>query len=331
MMVWLDPEGMPAGFYHETAPPDVKDLFITRLEELFNRPDRITAMSLIRGDGPPIGKMLAPGMQERFEQEEIFQYLCRPLNHRYLLDMAVRDRAGFFSYACPGRPFDHASVIALTPALPLLAETLEQSDRPLRWHSVGSGIAHMMVSADGRVLHAIDAEAEVLLRNSHLLRQNVSMIDQPRAAPGFALPIAQQLAGRQTLETDLAVPDGRLVCRARRSRLFDGAGQAIGEGLLIALDVQFAESVALIEHLFEYDLTGLQQAIVLDALQGISRSDCRRRNGLGEEALKKHLQVIYRKTGTDSWDALGDLRPQIVSAHAAQIEFRWTSDMRGMY
>ncbi|WP_425230845.1 hypothetical protein [Sphingomonas sp.] len=38
---WVDAQGLPAGFYCDTAPADLKNLFIVGFAELFDRSDEV--------------------------------------------------------------------------------------------------------------------------------------------------------------------------------------------------------------------------------------------------------------------------------------------------
>ncbi|MEQ1537411.1 MAG: hypothetical protein ABL928_00660 [Sphingorhabdus sp.] len=327
LLVWIGLDGLPAGFYHESAPPEIKDLFVSRFEELFDAGEEISAFGLINGAGPAIGKMLGPGMQDAFARGNIHRHLCVPLGHHYLFDMVVPGRAAYFAFNAPGRPFDQGHAKALEPVLPLMAAALESSDRPAQWCSLGKGGAHLVASLDGRQLLVIDEEAERLLCGSHLLRQNLGMLTRPRAAPGFVTMLAAS-AGQGIAEIGLPVPDGRLLCKVRRTRLLPSGTSQGDEALMIGLDLQFVESVAVIDCLFEKALTGLQREIALYAIEGGNRSECQVKFGVGAEALKKHLQVIYRECQVDSWNGLGALYVEIIKNHALNAEARWSEALQ---
>jgi DNA-binding CsgD family transcriptional regulator len=92
-----------------------------------------------------------------------------------------------------------------------------------------------------------------------------------------------------------------------------------GEALMVNVDLQFAENIAVIEYLFAKALTGMQREIAFLAVLGHPRSQCGERLGVGAPALKKHLQAIFRQTMVDGWNGLSGLRPEIVADHAARI------------
>ncbi len=155
---------------------------------------------------------------------------------------------------------------------------------------------------------AIDAEAERILMLSHLLRQNLSLLEQPRRAPGFVALLAAQLAAGETAELTLPVPNGRLVCRAGRTRMLHSPDSS-PDSIFISLDLEVAQEVAKIRYLMELDLTPLQRDVAAFALLGGERQDCIEALGVGPEALKKHLRAVFEATGTSRWKDLHALPP----------------------
>ncbi|MDE2436849.1 MAG: hypothetical protein KGM49_11375 [Sphingomonadales bacterium] len=323
LLIWIGDDGQPSGFYHETAPPELKDLFVTRFDDLFNDGEEISAHGLVCGEGPEIGKMLAPGMQETFERGNIYHHLCVPINHRYMLDMSSRGKGAFFAFNAPNRPFTQLHAEALAPVAPLMAIALDERSDSSQWCRLGTSSAHLVASLDGHELLAIDEEAERLLCNSHLLRQNLPMLAQPRTAPGFVMILASLIGQLQPAEMSMPVPDGRLHCSAKRMHVLPGDGRDRQEVLMVDLELQFAKEVALIEFLFGRSLTALQRKIAYDALLGHSRTDCRERLGLSAESFKKHLRTNFLEHGVDNWEALSRLSATIVADHAAAIVRRW--------
>jgi hypothetical protein len=312
LLVWTGPGGTRPGFCHETAPAEVKD----RFDELFDHSEAVRATSLMNGEGPAIGKMLSHGMQDAFERGTVYRELCLPLNHRYVLDMVVPGQAAYFALNRAGRPFDRHHAKELEPVWPLMLAALDQGSEPILWRSFGLGGAHLIASMDGREMLAIDDEAERILSNDHLLPRHVDKLALPRSAPGFVGLIAASLANRASVELAIPVSDGRLLCKARRTNLLTADGIGSREAVMVGIDQQFSEDVAVIDYLFERPLTGLQRDIAFHAVQGRPRSDCAARFGVSTEALKKHLQVIYRETRVNGWEELGKLKANIATVRA---------------
>lgn len=304
MIMWFTEEGDPLGFFHETAPAELKDHFVENLDALFDETDEVSARFLVAPEGPLIGKMLDPVLQARFHRGNIYHHLCVPLGHHHLLDMRAHvpgiGLAGFFAWNPPERPFTEAHVAQLEAVQPLMQQSLNALAAQARWRSVAEGTPHLITSMSGRDLLAIDPEAERVLRSTHLLQQNVSLVRETRDAPKFVSMLAAMLDGQESAELALPISNGRLVCRATRTRMLHRSGQA-SERLFVSLDPQIADEVAHVEFVMSLRLTALQREILYFALQGGERSDCQTRFGVSPEALKKHLRAIYSATGATNW------------------------------
>lgn len=307
---WLDRYGAPAGFFHDCAPPELKDLFVTRFDELFGVPGEFNMVTFTEIVGPPIGRMLTPEIHALFRASNVYRHLCVPLGHHHGLEMRI-EHAG----RCVGvlvlwngedRPFAAADVAAAEPMRRLLERAL-QTERPdVTWRSQASRTAHYITDVTGEHLLAINPEAETMLNRAHLLRQNVPMAGALRAAPAFSRQLAAMLAGGAPAEMPLPVIGGRLVVRASLSRRIVEGG-ADEPQMFVSVDLEAAADVLAVERLSALPLTLLQKQIALFAAQGGLRADCEARFGVSQEALKKHLRTIYDATGAASWL---DLREQ---------------------
>jgi DNA-binding CsgD family transcriptional regulator len=147
----------------------------------------------------------------------------------------------------------------------------------------------------------------------------LSLLKQPRDAPGFVNLLAASLGDRISSEMSIPVPDGRLYCTVRRTQLLEQGNSGDSGALMVNVDLQFAETIAVIEFLFAKALTAKQREIAFHAVLGYPRFGCGERLGVGAQALKKHLQAIYRQTKVDGWNGLAELRSGIVANHAARI------------
>ncbi len=314
-LFWLDEAGNPTGFFHDCAPAEIKDLFVTQFERLFSGPDQVNMVTLAATDGPSIGRALDPAFMDRFWAGNVYRHLCVPLDHRHLLDIRIEvdgaGRAVFCAWNPPGRPFTHANAEALVPVQRLMRRAVADQRAGVRWRSLGSGAAHLITDPSGTRLVAINDEAEAILKAGHLLRQHVSMTGAMEVAPGFATLLAHALASGAPATACIAVPDGRIVATASKTRRVE-----LGEDLMfVALDLQVAVDVLVVDYLMALALTPLQKRIALFAARGGSRLDCGAAFDVGPEALKKHLRAIFDATGAARWTGLAALADAVSCDH----------------
>jgi hypothetical protein len=307
---WLSDHDEPVGFYHDCAPAEIKDLFVTRFDDAFFASEPVNIAMIASQDGPSVGKMLDPAMQRAFAGGNIHRLLCVPLGHDLFLDMSAfvpgSGKAAFCGWYPTGWALSHSDAGALLAVQPLMEHALASPPHGANWRSIGTGSPHIIVSEDGGELLAIDAEAERILMSSQLLRQNLSPIDQPRQAPGFVAQMVGQLAVGETAKLHLPVPDGRLVCRASRTRLLNPTGNG-SNSIFVSLSLEIADEVAKVGYLMALELTPLQRDIAAFALLGGERQDCMEALRVGSEALKKHLRAVFEVTGTARWSDLQSL------------------------
>ncbi len=195
---------------------------------------------------------------------------------------------------------------ALEAVQPLMQHALAAGSHGAKWRPIAPGSPHLIASEDGRELLAIDAEAERILMSSHLLRQNLSLTAQPRQAPGFVALLVGQLAASETAELRLPVPDGRLVCRASRTRILNPV-EGRSNSIFVSLSLEIAEEAAKVRYLMSFDLTPLQRDVAAIAFHGGERKDCAEALQVSPEALKKHLRAVFDATGTSRWNDLQNL------------------------
>lgn len=306
---WLDRYGAPAGFFHDCAPAELKDLFVTRFDELFSLPGEFNMVTFTGSVGPPIGRMLTPEIHAQFRASNVYRHLCVPLGHHYGLEMRIEHRGRgvgvLVLWNGDGRPFTPADVAAAEPLHRLLERALDAERADVVWRSQGSRTAHYITDVSGQHLLAINPEAEAMLNHAHLLGQNVPMARSPRTAPAFSRQLAAMLAQGAPAELRLPVIDGRLVVRASPSRRIAPEGEDELQ-MFVSVDREAAVDVLAVEALAALPLTFLQKEIALFAAQGGLRADCEARFGVSQEALKKHLGAIYDITGVASWAGLRD-------------------------
>lgn len=316
---WLDAEGRPAGFFHDTAPAALKDLFITRFEELFDGPDEVNMMTLLQSRGPSIGQYLKPVESERFHRSNIRRYLCEPLGHHHPLDIRIdiddAGRALCVSWRKEEQPFSRDDILRARPVQAALEGVILHEEANARWVSVAGGSGELVTDAAGERLLAIDAAADRLLMNSHLLNQRVSMTEPPQVPPAFALLLAAGVAKRGEAEMALAVPAGRLVARARLART-PGHRDAM---LLISLRLEIAYDVLCVQYLLEARLTPMERRVALYGMQGGKRGACIAAMSTTPEAMKKHCAAIFARLNISAWGELEDLGQRLAAAHTCSF------------
>ena len=309
-LFWLSDRDEPVGFYHDCAPAEIKDLFVTRFDDAFFASEPVNIAMIASQDGPSVGKMLDPAMQRAFAGGNIHRLLCVPLGHDLFLDMSAAapgcGKVAFCGWYPHGRALSHRDALALEAIQPLMQHALASGSHGAKWRSIAPGSPHLIASGDGSELLAIDAEAERILMSSHLLRQNLSLIAQPRQAPGFVGLLVGQLTTGETAELHFPVPDGRLVCRASRTRMLNPAADG-SSSIFVSLSIEIAEEAAKVRYLMSLDLTPLQRDVAAFALLGGERQDCMEALGVGSEALKKHMRAVFAATGTVRWSDLKNL------------------------
>jgi hypothetical protein len=303
---WREGNGRPAGFFHDCAPAELKDQFVTRFDELFSAPGEFNMVTFIENTGESIGRMLTTEIRDKFLSSNVYKYLCVPLDHHHCLDMRLdhegRGMALVVLWNGKGQPFGQNDVLSLRQPQALLEQAIRTQHPEVAWRSQGSRTAHFITDLSGTALLAIDPEAESLLSRTHFLRQNVSVAGDVRVAPLFAVNLAAMLNCGVPAELSLPAANGRLVVRGVRSRCIDGDRQM---QMLVSVDFEMAANVLVVDRLFGLSLTMLQKQIVLFAVQGGVRADCEDRFNVSQESLKKNLRAIYKATGTVNW---ADLR-----------------------
>lgn len=307
---WLDRYGAPAGFFHDCAPAEHKDLFVTRFDELFGAPGEFNMITFTEIVGPPIGRMLTPEVHALFRASNVYRHLCAPLGHHHGLEMRLeREGRGvgvLVLWNDDARPFTHSDVTVAEP-LRILLERALQAERPdVVWRSQGTRTAHYITDASGEHLLAINPEAEGLLSRAHLLGQNVPMAGSLRTAPAFSRQLAAMLAKGALAELPLPMIGGRLMVRASASRRIVEGGHD-EQQMFVSVEREAAVDVLAVEWLSALPLTFLQKQIALFGAQGGPRADCEARFGVSQEALKKHLRTIYEVAGVVNWLGLHDV------------------------
>ena len=306
---WVDGQGIPAGFFHDCAPVELKDFYVKQYDELFGLPGQITMLTFIDGQGRAIGTALDDGFMDRWLDGNIHRYLCEPLGHHHFLDMRLNregsGRAAWFAWNPESRPFTQIDVARLETVQHVVERALVVDEATVRWHAVGEGNGHFLTDLSGEKLIAIHPEAEAFLKEAHLLKQNVPMTGDLVEAPLFAAMLAVQLRRQSSAHFNLPIANGRLVARASLTRLVQPGNEH--DLIYVALGREAAVAALAVERVMALALTPLQREIALFAMTGGKRDQCEAEFGVSSEALKKHVRAIYSVTGTATWRELATL------------------------
>jgi len=321
-LFWLDAAGNPAGFFHDCAPAELKDIFITRFEELFSGLDEPNMVSLTQVVEPSIGRALTDGYMDSFWSGNVHAYLCKPLGHHYFFDMRIdvqgTGRAVFCFWNGPQRPFTQADADSLLPVQLIVQRAAASHGDAAKWQAMSNGTAHLVTDIAASRMHTINAEAESLLMASHLLQQRITMTQPPRIVPGFITQLADMLAIMPNPVMCVPVTTGRIVARASKTRSLSG-GDGEEAMMFVSLELEAAVDVMLVEHIMALPLTSFQREVALYAMQGGLRSECETEFGVSAEALKKHLRAIFAATGATKWTDFEAIAKDVVQKYVSAI------------
>lgn len=306
---WLGNQGEAAGFYHDSAPVEMKDFFVSNFDALFSSPAEANMVGLIMAKGPPIGSYVDQADLQRLHASNVGKYLAGPLGHHFLLDVRIdldgQGRALLCLWNGQDRPFSPRDLAAMEPVRSQLCLAARPRAGNLHWRSADSRTRHLITDLTGERLFSIDPECEKVLLAGHLLGQSIPMAREMREAPGFCRQLAAMLARGEEARLHVPVANGRLELTATTGQLRRPGDT--GSYLFIAVDSQISLEVHAVEWLSSLPLTFLQKQIALHAMQGGKRADCEDRFGVSTEALKKHLRMVYDRTGTSSWLELREM------------------------
>ncbi|MFM5907511.1 MAG: helix-turn-helix transcriptional regulator [Novosphingobium sp.] len=316
---WLDDKGQPGGFYHDTAPAELKDLFVTRFDDLFSSPDEINMVKLIAATGPSMGQYIDGEGRAAFRECNVYRYLAAPLGQHYFFEMRIDAGGKGVALMCLWngieKPFDRKLADRLEPAQAMLQRAAARRDGAVRWQASGAGPAQLATDMAGEKLYYIDETAEHLLLSAHLLRQNLPMVGELNDAPLFCRQLAGMVdAGSgNTATLHLPVFEGRLTATAKRARRV-AAENGDEWQMFVSIEQESPLEVRAVQRAAAYPLTLLQKEVLLFGMSGGSRTECAQHFGLGAEALKKHVRAILAATGCERWQDL----PELAGAEASR-------------
>jgi len=301
-LFWLDEQGMPAGLFHENAADSALDLFVNEYDRLFTGPSEMNVSQVAAMSGQPVGKLMNPGRD--YLRSNTLNLLVRPSGHFHTLDLRVdvasRPRAVVLLFREQQRPFADSDAFFVTQALPYLRRAIEchSTEGPLERMELSG---HMLVDRSGTKLLAMSDEASILLKACTIVGQNVRLTGPTILPPRFAEDLCRRLETSAFAQELIDIPLGRIRVSARQMR---APFAEVDRQVLLSFEMERPRRLKIIENILDLPLSPLQRSIALVAATGGSRADCLSSTGVGREALKKHLAIIYRASDVSSWEEL---------------------------
>ena len=332
---WFDERGVPAGFFHDSAPVATQELFLNNYQELFVGPHELTLFWLVNNKGSAVGNML--NVDTAFFKSNTYNLLFKPCGHHFGLDLRVDlngvTRLVIELFRTKDQPFleaDARRLHGLTPALQLAvvktagAEVKGEGEgRAARPAHGADDTGHLLVSADGDRINMINESAIRLLRLARLFDQGVGLIGQMTTPPNFITQLCLALkagatgagagAAAAVVRSSVDVVGGTLAMSASWIKPTVHAvtqGAAFGQtpsgidNILVTVEFRKPAVLNMVRNITLLGLSPLQSRIAMFAAGGGSRADCAGQHQVSKEALKKHLREIYAASACADWQEL---------------------------
>lgn len=298
-LFWLNEEGMPAGFFHENSPPEVQELFLNEFDRLFVGGAEVNVNTLARSGPKFTGQLL--DVDRSYFLSNSFNLLVRPSGHFHTLDLRVdargKPRAVLLLFRAERNPFSAADADRLSLVRSYLARAIGESAGAYRaLQTLLKG--HLVLRGERGSIEMASGEADAILRACTLVGQGVSLRNAS-AAPDFLVSLHRSPA-RGRSRGAYSLPSGRLEYEVEP--IFR-PGPSDDLHTIVSLELKTPEGLAVVDRIRSLDLTPTQERILLLSTQ-MSRSDAKAALGLSNEALKKHLAIIYRELSLGSWEEL---------------------------
>ena len=316
-LFWLDEQGMPLGFFHENSPQQARELFLNEFDRLFLGPNETNVVQLAqRHSGPAVGQLL--NMPALYYRSNTFNLLVRASGHHHALDLNVRvngrTRAVLLLFRAVGQPFADDDARALQRIERYLHRALAATPDSAIWSAPPTRSGHLLLGrpADPNApwqLCMTGGDALHILHNCNLVGQNLRFSSaQLQALPHFIQQACDELthAALPTLQRAFAVPGGHLCVTLMplQPPAMPPVPPPPATQILATLELRTPQRLQLVQRLMALQLSPLQREIALLAGAGGRRADCEDTIGVSNEALKKHLKIIYRTVGVADWSAL---------------------------
>ncbi len=300
-LFWMNAEGLPDGFYHEDSPASAREVFINAFRELFIGPAEINVAMLAQMRGRQGGHLLAPGAD--YYRSNTFNLLVRASGHQHSLDLRIdidgQARAIVLLFRAPPRAFTEADLATLSRASDPVSQALKLHAEGDDW-AIAEPPGHLLVAADGSRILMATTRAEELIRTCNRVGAGIALTGPLEAPPAFVADLVRGRPGAGPAAGTVPVPSGRLRATVEPMRA-PGAGAS---ATLVVLALETPRHLARLDRVLALDLSPRRRELALAAARGESRRDASVRLGVGEEAMKKHLAIVYAATGTHSWEEL---------------------------
>ena len=301
-LFWLDPQGMPLGFFHEDSPLEVRDLFVNEFERLFVGENEINVFSLANAAGAPCGTLIAPSPD--YFRSNTHNLLVRPSGHHHSLDLRVDGedggRAVLLLFRDDRAAFTDRDAATLTLFDPLLRRA-GTSVADTKWTGADGASGHLIVDGASLRIVAMSDGVEALLRNSNLVGRGLSLTGPLQTPPRFIAELCRHASRTGSGVAQAIVPAGRLAAEASSMRA-PGSDPALPPQILVTLRHEAPTGMAAIAPILERRLSPLRSEILLYAATGGGRDTLSQTFGISKEAAKKHLAAIYRTIGVGRWE-----------------------------
>ena len=312
----LNTQGLPEGFFHEDSTLAAQELFLNEFENLFIGPHEINVFALAHMKGSRIGHVMCPPAS--YFRSNTFNLLVRPSGHHHSLDLRIDEkgqtRAVLLLFRGQSQAFSDEDARLLGHVEPYLRRAVADGTQGDAWNLPAQRSGHVLLDASGTQPLMFAGEADVLLRSCLLVGQDVRLKGELNAVPAFIQALCQRLAlaeraGQPTPQARevIDIPAGRL--RLVTQRLQSPQGHATSatspHQILLTLELVQPQRLQMVQSVLALEgLSPLQREIALLAGVGGERTNCSSVIGVSNEALKKHLQMIYRAAGVSDWHAL---------------------------
>lgn len=302
LLFWLDQNGLPAGLFYESTADCAIEVFGDDYHRFFSDPSELDGSNLPTENENPVGILMNP--RRDYFCSKTFNLMVKASANLHSVDLKVdiesQTRAVVMLFRTGKNPFEEHDASYFRQALPYLRHAIE-------WHSPEGpwerryAPGHMLVDCSGTKLLAVSDEASRLLNACAIVGQDIRVTASATLPPRFAEDLCRRLEAAGGTSDILDIPWGRLRATATQMHEFSTEGT---KRVLISLEMEVPKRLRIIHAILDMPLSPLQRLIAQVAAEDGSRADCLSSTGISKEALKKHLSVIYRVVGVNSWEDL---------------------------
>lgn len=302
LLFWLDQNGLPAGLFYESTADCAIEVFGDDYHRFFSDPSELNRPNLPTENENPVGILMNP--RRDYFCSKTFNLMVKASANLHSVDLKVdiesQTRAVVMLFRTGQKPFEEHDASYFRQALPYLRHAIERHSPEGPWERRYAP-GHMLVDWSGTKLLAVSDEASHLLHACAIVGQDIRVTASATLPPRFAEDLCRRLETAGVTSDILDIPWGRLRATATQMHEFSTEGT---KRVLISLDMEVPKRLRIIHAILDMPLSPLQRLIAQVAAEDGSRADCLSSTGISKEALKKHLSVIYRVVGVNSWEDL---------------------------